>query len=106
MLGVPGCGKSLTAKAVAGLWRFPLLRFDLGRVFGGIVGESEANMRKALQVAQAISPCILWIDEIEKGMAGSQGSGSLDSGVTARNGNFPYLDAGEGGACIRIGYFK
>ena len=84
LLGVPGCGKSLTAKAVAGLWRFPLLRFDLGRVFGGIVGESEANMRKALQVAQAISPCILWIDEIEKGMAGSQGSGSLDSGVTAR----------------------
>ena len=61
-----------------------MLRFDLGRVFGGIVGESEANMRKALQVAQAISPCILWIDEIEKGMAGSQGSGSLDSGVTAR----------------------
>ena len=84
LLGVPGCGKSLTAKAVAGLWRFPLLRFDLGRVFGGVVGESEANMRKALQVAQAISPCILWIDEIEKGMAGSQGSGSLDSGVTAR----------------------
>jgi len=84
LLGVPGCGKSLTAKAVAGLWRFPLLRFDLGRVFGGIVGESEANMRKALQVAQAIAPCILWIDEIEKGMAGSQGSGSLDSGVTAR----------------------
>jgi ATP-dependent 26S proteasome regulatory subunit len=84
LLGVPGCGKSLTAKAVAGLWRFPLLRFDLGRVFGGIVGESEANMRKALQIAQAISPCILWIDEIEKGMAGSQGSGSLDSGVTAR----------------------
>lgn len=84
LLGVPGCGKSLTAKAVAGLWRFPLLRFDLGRVFGGIVGESEANMRKALEVAEAISPCILWIDEIEKGMAGSQGSGSLDSGVTAR----------------------
>jgi SpoVK/Ycf46/Vps4 family AAA+-type ATPase len=56
----------------------------LGRVFGGIVGESEANMRKALEVAEAISPCILWIDEIEKGMAGSQGSGSLDSGVTAR----------------------
>ena len=50
LLGVPGCGKSLTAKAVAGLWRFPLLRFDLGRVFGGVVGESEANMRKALQV--------------------------------------------------------
>lgn len=84
LLGVPGCGKSLTAKAVAGLWQFPLLRFDLGRVFGGVVGESEANMRKALEVAEAISPCILWIDEIEKGMAGAQSSGSLDSGVTAR----------------------
>ena len=84
LLGIPGCGKSLTAKAAAALWRFPLIRFDLGKVFGGIVGESERNIREALRVAEAVSPCILWIDEIEKGMAGSQGSGSLDSGVTAR----------------------
>ena len=106
MLGVPGCGKSLTAKAVVGLRRFPYFVFDLGRVFGGIV-ESEANMRKALQVAQAISPCILWIDEIEKGMAGSQGSGSLDSGVTARvMGTFLTWMQEKEEPSIRFGYLK
>lgn len=66
LLGVPGCGKSLTAKAIANEWKFPLLRFDLGKVFGGIVGESERNIRYALDVAKTISPCVLWIDEIEK----------------------------------------
>ena len=84
LLGIPGCGKSLTAKAAAASWRFPLIRFDLGKVFGGIVGESERNIREALRVAEAVSPCILWIDEIEKGLAGSQSSGQTDGGVTSR----------------------
>ena len=84
LLGIPGCGKSLTAKAVASLWRFPLIRFDLGKVFGGVVGESERNIREALRVAEAVSPCILWIDEIEKGLAGSQSSGQTDGGVSSR----------------------
>ncbi|MFY0538904.1 AAA family ATPase [Nannocystis pusilla] len=66
LLGVQGCGKSLLAKAVAATWQFPLLRFDMGKVFGGIVGQSEGNIRTALQVAQALAPCVLWIDEIEK----------------------------------------
>lgn len=80
--GMPGCGKSLTAKAASSLWQLPLLRLDMGKIFAGIVGSSEENMRKAIQTAEAIAPCILWIDEIEKGLAGSSGSG--DSGVTAR----------------------
>lgn len=84
LLGVPGCGKSLTAKAIANEWRFPLLRFDLGKVFGGIVGESERNIRYALDVAKTISPCVLWIDEIEKGLSGSQSSGRTDGGTSAR----------------------
>jgi ATP-dependent 26S proteasome regulatory subunit len=84
LLGVPGCGKSLTAKAIAKAWNFPLLRFDLGKVFAGIVGESERNIRQALDVAKAISPCVLWIDEIEKGFSGVQGSGSSDGGTTSR----------------------
>jgi SpoVK/Ycf46/Vps4 family AAA+-type ATPase len=84
LLGIPGCGKSLTAKAAASLWRFPLIRFDLGKVFGGIVGESERNIREALRVAEAVSPCILWIDEIEKGLSGSQSSGQTDGGVSSR----------------------
>lgn len=84
LLGVPGCGKSMTAKAIASLWNYPLVRFDLGKVFGSYVGQSEAQMRSALEVAEAVSPCILWIDEIEKGMAGVSSSGQNDSGVTAR----------------------
>lgn len=84
LLGVPGCGKSLTAKAIASEWQFPLLRFDLGKVFGGLVGESEKNIREALNVATAISPCILWIDEIEKGLSGTQSSGRSDGGTSAR----------------------
>lgn len=84
LLGVPGCGKSLTAKAIANEWKFPLLRFDLGKVFGGIVGESERNIRYALDVAKTISPCVLWIDEIEKGLSGTQSSGRTDGGTSAR----------------------
>jgi len=84
LLGVQGCGKSLTAKAAARTWNLPLLRLDMGRIYGSLVGESEANLRTALQVASAMAPCVLWIDEIEKGAAGAASSGALDSGVTAR----------------------
>lgn len=83
-VGIPGCGKSLTAKATANAWELPLLRFDVGRVFAGLVGASEANMRNAIKVAEAMAPCVLWIDEIEKAFAGISSSGSTDSGVTAR----------------------
>jgi AAA+ superfamily predicted ATPase len=83
LLGVPGCGKSLTAKAVAHAWQMPLLRFDLGKVFGMYVGQSEENIRRAIRMAEAVAPCVLWIDELEKGFAGV-GTSGLDSGVTAR----------------------
>ncbi|AEV83748.1 ATPase [Actinoplanes sp. SE50] len=79
--GVPGCGKSLTAKAMATAWNLPLLRLDVGRVFAGLVGSSEQNMRSALRVAEAVAPCVLWIDEIEKGFAGGAVG---DSGTGAR----------------------
>jgi AAA+ superfamily predicted ATPase len=84
LLGVQGCGKSLCAKAVSGLWGMPLLRLDVGRMFGSLVGSSEENMRRAIQVAESIAPVVLWIDEIEKAMAGSRSSGNTDSGTTAR----------------------
>lgn len=80
--GVPGCGKSLTAKAIASAWGLPLLRMDIGKIFSGLVGSSEQNMRTAIRTAEAIAPCVLWIDEIEKGFAGSSGSG--DSGTSSR----------------------
>ena len=70
IIGMPGCGKSLTAKATASLFEIPLVRLDVGRLLGKYVGESEENMRKALKLSEAISPCVLWIDEIEKAFAG------------------------------------
>ncbi len=84
MLGVQGCGKSLCAKAVARLWQMPLLRFDIGRVFGSLVGSSEENIRRAIAVAESVAPAILWVDEIDKAFAGARGSGSADGGTTAR----------------------
>ena len=84
LLGVQGCGKSLTAKAIASLWRLPLLRFDVGTVFGSFIGQTEENMRKALRLAEAISPTVLWMDEIEKGFAGVRSGGRTDAGVSAR----------------------
>lgn len=84
LLGIQGCGKSLIAKAISSEWNLPLLKLDIGRVFGGIVGESENNIRRALSIAEAISPSILWIDEIEKGLSGVESSGATDSGTTAR----------------------
>ncbi|HNR30641.1 MAG TPA: AAA family ATPase [Candidatus Hydrogenedentes bacterium] len=83
LVGVPGCGKSLTAKAVAAEWQMPLLKFDLGKVFAPLVGQAEDNMRRAIKMAEAVAPCVLWIDEIEKGLAGTRGPQG-DSGVTAR----------------------
>lgn len=82
LIGVPGCGKSMCAKALAKEWQKPLLKFDIGSVYGKYVGESEFNIRKAIKIAEAIAPCILWIDEIEKGFAGTQSEG--DSGTAAR----------------------
>ncbi len=82
LLGVPGCGKSLTAKALAADWAVPLLRLDLGRVYGSIVGESEGRLRRALATAEAVSPCILWIDELEKAFSGL--GQARDSGVSQR----------------------
>ncbi len=84
MVGVQGCGKSLSAKAIAAEWNLPLLRLDVGQIFDSFIGNSEANMRKAIALAEAMSPTILWLDEIEKGFAGTLGSGGNDSGVTAR----------------------
>jgi SpoVK/Ycf46/Vps4 family AAA+-type ATPase len=84
MLGVQGCGKSLCAKSVSSLWQLPLLRFDMGRMFNSLVGSSEENVRKAVAVAESVAPAILWVDEIDKAFAGSQGSGSSDGGTTAR----------------------
>lgn len=84
LLGVPGCGKSLTAKCIASLWNMPLLRLDIGKVFQGVVGSSEDNIRKAIATAEAVAPCVLWIDEIEKGLSGVQSSGETDGGITSR----------------------
>lgn len=80
--GVPGCGKSLTAKAMSALWQLPLLRLDVGKIFSGLVGSSEENMRKAIQTAEAVAPSILWIDEIEKGFGNA--GGEMDGGTSTR----------------------
>ena len=80
--GVPGCGKSLTAKAMSSIWQLPLLRLDIGKIFSGLVGSSEENMRKAIATVEAVAPAILWVDEIEKGLNGV--SASNDSGVSSR----------------------
>jgi AAA+ superfamily predicted ATPase len=80
LAGVPGCGKSLTCKAVASAWGMPLLQLDLGALKSKYVGESEANIRRALKTAETVSPCVLWIDEVEKALAGSTGSQG-DGGV-------------------------
>jgi SpoVK/Ycf46/Vps4 family AAA+-type ATPase len=82
LLGVPGCGKSLTAKCVATDWKQPLLRLDIGKVFQAEVGSSENNIRQAIATAEAVAPCVLWIDEIEKGL--SVGGGEKDGGTNSR----------------------
>ncbi|MEM8828203.1 MAG: AAA family ATPase [Cyanobacteria bacterium P01_G01_bin.19] len=82
LVGIQGTGKSLTAKAIAHHWHLPLLRLDVGRLFAGLVGESESRTRQTIELAEALAPCILWIDEIDKGFAGIDGKG--DSGTTSR----------------------
>ena len=82
LVGVQGTGKSLTAKAIANLWKLPLLRLDFSRLFGGIVGESESRVREMIRVAEALSPCVLWIEEIDKYF--SQNDFMGDSGTTNR----------------------
>ncbi|MGE5657527.1 MAG: AAA family ATPase [Actinomycetota bacterium] len=82
LVGIQGTGKSLTAKAIAHHWHLPLLRLDVGRLFAGLVGESESRTRQMIQLAEALAPCVLWIDEIDKAFAGVDGKG--DAGTTSR----------------------
>ena len=84
LLGFPGCGKSLTARHLQHTWKFPLIRLDVGRVFAGRQGRTESNMRSVFKTAEAVSPCILWIDEIEKAFSGSGSSDRTDGGTSAR----------------------
>jgi len=88
IVGMPGCGKSLTAKATANLFEVPLLRLDIGKLMGKYVGESEENLRKAIKTAEAVSPCVLWIDELEKAFAGVGGTGGGSDITTRLLGNF------------------
>ena len=81
--GIPGTGKSLFVRYTARTIKLPLLRFDIGKVFGSLVGQSEAQVRQAIEAAEACAPCVLWIDEIEKGLGGTK-SGGGDSGTTQR----------------------
>jgi len=82
LVGIQGTGKSLTAKAIAHHWHLPLLRLDVGRLFAGLVGESESRTRQMIQLAEALAPCILWVDEIDKGFSGLNSRG--DAGTTSR----------------------
>jgi ATP-dependent 26S proteasome regulatory subunit len=81
--GVPGCGKSLSAKSVAAAWKLPLIHLDMGKVFSSLIGSSESRMREAIQVCEAVAPCVLWIDEIEKGLPRTHGYVG-DSGTSLR----------------------
>jgi len=84
IVGIPGTGKSLTAKATAAVFNRPLLKLDAGRLFAGLVGQSESNLRSVIATVEAIAPCVLWIDEIEKGFSGSRSSGVSDGGTASR----------------------
>lgn len=84
LLGVQGCGKSLSARAVASQWRLPLLRFDIGKMFGSLIGSSEENTRRAIQVAESVAPAILWVDEIDKAFSGVSSGGGSDGGTSSR----------------------
>jgi len=83
-VGCAGCGKSLVAKACSNLYKMPLLRLDFGALFRSLVGESEATTRDSIKLAEAMAPCALWLDEVEKGMSGTESSGSTDGGTTDR----------------------
>jgi len=84
IIGIPGTGKSLTAKATAKVFGVPLLKLDAGRIFAGLVGQSESNLRAVIQTAEAIAPCCLWIDEVEKGFSGTKSSNATDGGTSSR----------------------
>ncbi len=84
LVGVPGCGKSLAAKAIAREWQLPLLKLDAGRLFDKFIGESEKNFRKAIEMAESLSPIVLWIDELEKAMVTGGGTGEADAGLSRR----------------------
>lgn len=84
LLGLPGCGKSLSAKVASNILNIPLIKLDIGKCMGGIVGQSEANIRAATQFIDGVGSCVVWLDEMEKAFAGTGGSGNLDSGVTLR----------------------
>lgn len=84
LVGIQGAGKSLFARGVSSFWNFPLLKLDMGKIFSGIVGSSENNMRQVFKVAESVAPCILWLDEIDKGMSGSRSSSVSDGGTTSR----------------------
>jgi len=84
IVGIPGTGKSLTAKATAVVFNRPLLKLDAGRLFAGLVGQSESNLRSVIATVEAIAPCVLWLDELEKGFAGSRSSGATDGGTASR----------------------
>jgi len=84
LLGVQGCGKSLSAKAVANYFEFPLLKLDMGRLFSSYIGSSEENIRKAIYLAKTLAPVVLWVDELDKALSGLQSSGMSDAGTTAR----------------------
>ncbi|MFM6748571.1 MAG: AAA family ATPase, partial [Dolichospermum sp.] len=84
LVGIQGTGKSLSAKTIAYQWRLPLLRLDVGRLFGGIVGESENRIRQMIQLAEAISPCVLWMDEIDKAFGNINSGVDGDSGTSRR----------------------
>ncbi len=80
LIGIPGTGKSLTAKMISGLWRLPLIRLDVGSLFGSLVGESEERVRRSLRLVEAVAPCVCWVDELEKALA----HGDSDSGTSTR----------------------
>jgi len=82
LVGIQGTGKSLTAKAISNEWQLPLLKLDVGKLFGGIVGESESRLRQTIEIAETLSPCILWIDEIDKAFTINDSRG--DSGTSNR----------------------
>lgn len=84
MVGVPGCGKSMLCKATASAWGIPLIRLDMGKIFAGIVGSSERNMREVIKIVDSQAPCVLWIDEIDKGASGMKSSDVSDAGTTSR----------------------
>ncbi|HEY9850261.1 MAG TPA: AAA family ATPase [Leptolyngbyaceae cyanobacterium] len=84
LVGIQGTGKSLSAKTIAHEWRLPLLRLDTGRLFGGIVGESESRVRQMIKISEAIAPCVLWIDEIDKAFGNISGGVDGDSGTSRR----------------------